>query len=468
MATVSSKPVGSLAATLTRRQLHIHWAAQQGSKGIVRLWHRGRCIVDQQLPVAKRLDDTSISVEIELCEEVQRQLVASCYVELQFDDGFLFRGWVDVTERLNVAPQARQQLTLLEDIASDPANCKEDDLVRFVAALHRSLASGASGAWYTRFTQPGKTAEDYEELPIQRSSLLENDINSWNHPASMFNSLLNRTLDGAIRDLRFFGRDDVKRKTKPVEPVGVLDTSKQTGVHATQSALPPKIEEVMRQLFGQLATAFADSKTSHTTAALIAQIPTCIKALAFVRERWLPQRGEGNLTSTYFEKVVFACLAPGMASLLRREGAIRRLSEQDRARLGGPQEFETGIAMLEAYLLLLYFSGRYTRPDVLKDLYDVICELPRSSNQMLQAAGHELWRIQQPADLQSPDLLEIREQMQSITGEMANLRASRAALIQLVATVGATNSDKARVTELIETATNGNLRWPRLDGRWIL
>ena len=49
-------------------------------------------------------------------------------------------------------------------------------------------------------------------------------------------------------------------------------------------------------------------------------IPTCLKALSFAAERWLPHSERLRLLSQYFHKVVVACLAPGRNSVRGKIG----------------------------------------------------------------------------------------------------------------------------------------------------
>lgn len=268
----------------------------------------------------------------------------------------------------------------------------------------------------------------------------------------LLNQLINRSLDTALRDLRFFGRDTAGRVStatknrKNASPQG-------NGNRHDELPLPPKIQSVLSQLFGQLAEALDSTEAIRETVELISQIPTCLKALAYALGRWIPRSQCNRVLYHHFHKVAVACLAPGVSSILHRNGAICRFTAQERSQLQGGSDFELGVAMLEAYLLLQFQSANEESQRVLKDMHDVLKELPSPLLDELNAAGAELAQLENGETESKPDFEKLRSHLGQTTGELAGLRDCREALSQLVKLAGAGVRARAELLPLAELAS---------------
>ncbi|MFH1301110.1 MAG: hypothetical protein ABIK07_08610, partial [Planctomycetota bacterium] len=157
-----------LLATLTLRQLRLNWSAQASAVGTIRIWCRGRCVFEQQLSHVEINGDCH-NWAYEIDGDVKESLVASSYAEIELDCDRRFRGWIDVTDMLGVAPEAKRQLVLLDAIASDPLGCKERDVVKFIEFLQRNLKSAGQVKSFTWSKHDRKKTEEYEDTPVQRS-----------------------------------------------------------------------------------------------------------------------------------------------------------------------------------------------------------------------------------------------------------------------------------------------------------
>jgi hypothetical protein len=428
----------ALIALVTAHHLQLSWSCRGASTGLVRVFCRGRCVFEKRFElVATTAGRHCLNVEVN--QEVMEALPRPCFAEVVLDDGHILRGWIEVTDMLGLAPEAKRQLVLVDSIASDPLECVEEDVVKFIELLQRNLRSrgkehfaGASGS-----AQDGNPVKEYEETSIERRTLLETGEGADNSQSVALSRLVNRTLDTALRDLRFFGRDESGRQP-PMTESSERGTRKRPEEHDAneQTSLPPTIETVLGELFGQLAAALDAAESPREVANLIAQIPTCLKGLAYAAERWIPQSLRGDLLRQYFHKVVVACLAPSRNSVLCREGAVRRLGSTNREDPAGGPEFALGVAALEAYLLQDFLAGPWPDGSFMKDLLDVLHDLPAPTPETLAAAGRELARLRCSGEVnEAPDYERLRSDTRGVTGELAAQRGCRAALHELVTLV---------------------------------
>lgn len=448
----STPSFSPLLATLTLRQLQLRWSAQVSTTGVARIWCRGRCVLEQDLGDVTELNGENCW-NWEIANEVKNSLVASCFAEIELDNDKRFRGWVDVVDLLGVTPEAKRQLVLLDAIASDPLECKEKDVVKFIELLQRSLKSAGRIHSFSASKDARKEKEEYEVTPIQRRLLLESRPTSGFGQSLLLNQLITRSLDTALRDLRFFNRDNAAQtasKKKTTSKTASLDSSRN---RKDEPSLPPKIESVLNQLFDQLAEAFDSTRSVRETAERISQIPTCLKALAYSVGRWLPLSQSERALNRYFHKVAIACLAPGIASILHKNGAVRRLSAAERAQLQGGSDFALGVAMLEAYLLLQFHLSNEESGSVVKDMHDVLKELPATTMSELKGAGTVLLQIGHRESDERPDFEILRVRLEDFCGELAGLRDCRNALYELIARFNRGVRSDAELRPLAEKAT---------------
>jgi hypothetical protein len=448
----------ALIASVAAHRLRVSWKARAQSAGVVRIYCRGRCTFEQRFEQVARAADRHY-LEVELSSEVRETLRESCLVELRFDDEQLLRGWIEVSDRLGLSPETKQQFVLIDTIASDPLDCHEKDVVKFIELLQRNLESRGRehcGGAPAR-AQDGKPAGDYDETPVARRMLLETG-EAGIAQSPVMARLVNRTLDTALHDLRFFLRDGGSRrpaapKQKTPEARSGL-AEKDTRDAREPVRLPVTIETVLGDLFGQLAAALDAAESPRNVAHLVSQIPTCLKALSYAAERWLPHSERMHHLHQYFHKVVVACLAPGTTSSLCSTGAVRRLPTRDRANLTGGQEFVLGVAALKAYLLEDYQAQPWPDGSFMKDMLDILDELPAPTSEALAAAGEELAHLRGPGNVnESHDYEQVLSQARKVTGELAGLRHCRAALLDLVAHVNQGIRDPTSLRHLAESAS---------------
>lgn len=451
----SPSSVRPLIATLTFRDLRLAWPARGSTNGSVSLWCRGRCVVVQPLG-ATATEDTSRCAVVEISDEAKNAIAGSCFAEVRLDDDSVCRGWVEIADRLDIAPETKRQLALLEEISSDPLDCNEDDVVKFIELLQRKLSFVSRHQWYPAVRHKHEGAEEYDETPIQRSQLLETSRGFWRDQPNLVNRLVNRSLDAAIRDLRFFNRAEAKtnRTRRTHEPSA--DHVGEQRPSASETSLPPKIVEVLRRLFGQLAEAFDSAKSDREVVQLVAQIPTCLKALSYAVERWLPRTRDMDAADLYFRRAAVACLAPGFMSSLHSKGAILRVPQSDWERLKIGPDFTTGVAILESYVLLATVVGSPIRRNILKDMHDVVRTLPMATDDEVRAIGSELWRLQNRTADEQPDLIQLRAAMSDVPGELATLRSCRKALFELIRVVTQRANAKEQIKELANLASGGD------------
>jgi hypothetical protein len=447
---------GVVIASLHFRKLGVTWAALHGGTGVAKICCRGRCIAEKPFEVAT-VSGGRRALEWELDDEVREVFTDPCYVELTLREGRVLRGWIEVADRLGMALEAKRQLVFLDAIASDPLNCNEMDVVKFIELLQRRLefASRSHAAAAGSTARPLSGKPDYDDALVARLVLLETGTNDFGQ-SLMLEHLVNRSLDAALRDLRFFGRDrgeqtPVGKKTAATAEGAGEDDESAT---MTQQRVPLRIEAVLMQLFAQLADAFAAAESPQTVASLIAQIPTCIKGLAYAAERWLSPHERHDFLHRYFHQPVVACLAPGIASIVRQNGAVRRLSPEARKSIQGGPEFELGLAILEAYLLLDHMAQPGWASSHTRDLYDMLREMPVPSSESIKAAGEEVKRLLPlNGGRETVTVESLRAAIEAVTGELAELRRSRSALRKLVEAIQRGVRDPDTLRPLAEAAT---------------
>ncbi len=451
----AASPTGTVIATLTLSQLSVVWTTITTPRGVARIWCRGVCILERTFvaePVATHRACIVIELEPDVREAVWN---ASAFVELSLDDGRKLRGWVEVSDMLGIAPERKRQLVVLESILSDPQACEEDDVVKFIELLQRNLQSELRQQAYGKGGRWKRAAiEEYDETLVERSQLIEVNNAPDFSDASLLTRLINRSLDAAIHDLRFFGRD---RGNDRVTTPASAGSSRQSAPDVSQTdqgdGLPPLIGEVVTALFDQLVDALNAAHSPREVSILISQIPTCLKALSFAVERWSDHFHRDACLDRYFYKVVAACLAPGLASILCHAGAIRRLTDTERESIHGGPELSLGLAVLESYLLIDIQVSSTVR-GFIKDMHDVLSLVLRATLTELAAAGAELWRLRGGQASHQPDFALLRSRMSEGTGELAKLREARSMLINTVRLINQGTRDPDTIRPLIHEATD--------------
>jgi hypothetical protein len=428
------KMLGVVIASLHFRRLKASWSSSLGEGGTAKIWFRGRLIHEIQFAGVAKSEDRS-TVEMDLAAKVFEKLTGPCLLEIELDNGRLLLGWIEVTDMLGMGQEAKRQLVFLDAITADPLSCNEKEVVKFIEHLQRRLEAASRNAAYFAgsYGKSQTKKEEYDTTPISRRDLLELGGGSFSQFFAL-ERLLNRSLDSALHDLRFFSRD------RDDQPLATTEADRGDGkeklrnpTRKVQGRLPLKIETVLTALFDQLKEKIDAADSPAAVATFVSQIPTCIKALAFAAEKWklLPEQRREWLIR-FFHKVAIACLAPGIACVARRSGAVRRLEETERGKLTGGTEFGLGVATLEAYLLLDHERQPLRDGSFNKDMYDVLRELRLPDSTTLAAAAVDVQSLMGEAGDTRPNFESLRLSMAAVTGEFAALRGRRAALNDLI------------------------------------
>ena len=428
----SSKSSSPLEASLTLRHLKLSWSSDSVKKGTVAIWCNGQSVFEQQLnDVIQKENRDHWSCEIsKTAKEELDTLASSCFAEVKLDGGKWFRGWIDIREVLGLTPAAKRQLKLLDVILTDPIDCNEMDVFKFLEFLQRNINSTAGAYRNQGFSKERDFEEHYDDTPVDRALLLEPSESGGISQSTVINHMINRSLDTALRDIRFYSRSKVKSNPGTIKATN-SEQEANAGTLRDIEPLPPRIDGVLSQLFTQLANSFEEADSAAETIALVSQVQICIKALAFAVERWIPQSQADRVLNLYFHKVVVACLAPGVSSTLHRNGALRRNLHSSKSNSRGTG-FRIGVAMLEAYLLLQFQSAEEESKAIIKDMHDVLQEITPSDLDTLKAVVTELIRIEHGESIVAPDIEQLLDELEPTTGEMAGLSESRRALQQLV------------------------------------
>ena len=429
----SSKSSSPLVASLTLRHLKLSWSTDSVKKGTATIWCNGRRVFDQQLnDVIQKENRDYWSCEIsKSSKEVLETLPSSCFAEVKLEGGKWFRGWIDIDEFLGLPPTVKRQLKLLDAILTDAIDCNETDVLKFLEFLQRNINSTARKFRHRSVSTDRDFEEYYDDTPVDRALLLEPPESGGISQSTVINHMINRSLDTALRDIRFYGRSKVKSKTGTIKAANSKQEA-NAGALLDVEPLPLRIEGILSQLFTQLANAFEESESAPETIALVSQVQICIKALAFAVERWIPRSQSDRVLNLYFHKVVVACLAPGVSSTLHRNGALRRNLTSSKSNSRGDSGFRIGVAMLEAYLLLQFQSAEEESKAIIKDMHDVLQEIAPSDLDTLKGVVTELIRIEHGESIVAPDIEQLLDELKPATGEMEGLSESRRALEQLI------------------------------------
>lgn len=435
-----------LVAELTAQRLLVTWGPGPGDSGVLRVISRGRTVCEQRFQSALTADGGH-RLEIVADTALKAAARSPCVAEVELEAGRTYRGWIEVTDLLGLAPLAKSQLGYAHAIASDPLGCKEWEVVQFIGLLRRSLAGARLHSFGGNDTQAReRRAADDDETPVDRLSLLEDGPFAPPSQSLLMSRLVTRSLDRALTDLQFFARDTWGRSAAKQGRAGAGGRLTPPADALPEQTLPPTVDEVLIQLFDQLAGSFDAAGSGREVALLLGQIPVCLKALAYATGRWLSHVPQAEAVRRYFHRVVVSCLAPGRNSQLCHTGAVRRVGTAGRAEITGSPDFSPGVAALEAYLLQDYRTNPWGDGSAMRDMLDVVRELGCVPSSELADAAHDMGLSGGFAEAPSPAVYEqLRADAERVTGALASLLARRQALEVLVALVNSGNRTAAAV-----------------------
>jgi hypothetical protein len=102
------------------------------------------------------------------------------------------------------------------------------------------------------------------------------------------------------------------------------------------------------------------------------------------------------------------------------------------------------------------------RPEVLRDMYDVLARIPSTTPELLHTALAELWQLQTGSLSSLPNLSTLRNALRCVPGELAGLRRCREALRELLVVANQPQPNRAQLEELTSGAVAGDARKAQL------
>ena len=450
----SLRHVTPLTATAAAHQITVTWSKRQAAAAILTLTRCGRYIFTSPIEATESNEKTQ-TASVEIDESVK--LDGPATAELRFVDGQVARGWIDNTDRLGATPAMKRQFSLLDAIASDPENCKVNEVADFIQELMRNLQRGQGGMQNRLSPKSEVSADDLDDIAFPRSAtLVSGQLGNFDGDV-LFEQLIRRRLKNAVAELTFFRSGQPsggQHMAGSIDPE--FSTSESESEQEKTGALPPKIATVLTKLFRQLAEAIELCDSAGSVAFLVRQIPPCLEAMQFAVKRWSAELHSTDLLSQHFEKVIIACCAPGVRSVFQRKGALALLGSEERGQWASFEPFAAGIAVLEAGLLIAFHTDPVNRRPLIRDMYDVIHGFRLPSAEQLQVVGESLWRLAGCGSTDAPEFSELRRHIEKVQGEESAVVACRAALREMIAESNLSFPDRQKLVDLSLQASNGN------------
>ncbi len=452
----SIQSVAPLNARVSEHRIEVTWSATLPTMAILKLSRRGRCVLTSTLQSLEKNGRTQ-SASSEISDEVIQNLDGPATAELNFSDGRIARGWIDIADRLGITPALKRQFSLLNAIISDPEECTVKDVADFIEQLQRNLQQGRRMA----MTRPSRRSDESDEAAddalIDRSSLLIEGGVSGIDGALLFERLIRRKMNQAINELSFF-RSGLRTAGRTLKDPSADPDSSNDQISTTEKGrLPPRIATVLSELFRQLASAIEECDSAATAAYYVCAIPNCIDAMRFAITKWSAELHVTDLLSQNFDKVISACCAPGVRSVFQRSGSLKLFSEDDRNRWNDTAMFADGIAALESGLLIDFHTEQKQRHPLIRDMYDVLKLFKLPGPEELQSVAGALWKLAGRGLEDSPNFADLRQQIETVRGEESAILGCREALHQLVLTSHSGSLDRQQQLALARTAANGNI-----------
>jgi hypothetical protein len=446
--------VAALTAFASGRNVQVSWSEHFPAEAVLSLSRGGSPVFTGRIE-AKALSGGTRTASVEIDES--EKLDGPATAELKFQDGRIARGWIDIAERLGATPAMKRQFSLLDAIASDPENCKIEEVAEFILELMRSIQNGQRTTSASNSYGTGASAEELNDTPFLRSStLVSGHVGNFDGDL-LFEQLVRRKLGNAVSELTFFRSEEQSTGRKMAGAVDPeLTKSESEAEPEATASLPPRISTVLSKLFRQLAEAIEVCDSASAVAFHVRQIPTCLEAMQFAVKRWSAELHTRDLLSQNFAKVIAACCAPGVRSIFQRAGSLTLIKEGERERLSSVEPFAAGIAKLEAGLLIDFQTDPESRQSLIRDMYDVlrVFRLPTASD--LQLAGESMWRLAARGNVDPPDFSELRRRIELVQGDESAIVACRNALRILISEAAAGSNDSHKMDDLSVKASNGN------------
>jgi hypothetical protein len=102
------------------------------------------------------------------------------------------------------------------------------------------------------------------------------------------------------------------------------------------------------------------------------------------------------------------------------------------------------------------------RPEVLRDMHDVLSRIPTPTPELQRTALAELWQLQTGSLSNLSDPSTLRDALQRVPGELAGLRRCREALRELLAVANQPQPNQMQLEELTSGAVAGDARKAQL------
>ena len=450
----SVQQVSPLTAFISGRKVQVTWAEHLPAIAVLSLTQYGSPVFTSPIEANDSSGGTQTgSVEIDESIKIDGPATA----DLRFHDGRIARGWIDIAERLGATPAMKRQFSLLDAIASDPENCKIEEVAEFIQELMRSLQHGQRTMSARNLSGKGATEEELDDAPFFRSAtLVDGHIGNFDGNV-LFEQLIRRKLRNAVAELTFFRSEEQsagRRMSGSIDPE--FANSESEAEPEETGSLPPRISIVLTKLFRQLAEAIERCDSASSVAFHIRQIPPCLEAMQFAVKRWSAELHASDLLSQNFDKVIAACCAPGVRSIFQRAGALTLIKDGQRDRLNSFEPFAAGIAVLEAGLLIEFHTDHESRQPLIRDMYDVLRAFRLPTADELQGVGESMWRLAARSPIKPPDFSPLRRRIELVQGDESAIVECRNALKTLISEATSGSSDPQRMDVLSMKASNGN------------
>lgn len=412
--------VYSLNAVLNGDELSLNWDSDLGTGGSVKVISRGRIQCTAVVEGVRQENVIQYRHKIEDFD-VDR-FSQACIVELNLDYGATCRCWLENLAQLSTSPSLKQQFARVQNVCADPVNATQKDVLDLLKFIRKGLFSGPM-AQRTLGSGGDRTSDD-EGVTIERSLLNRPDTDSFE--SEQYIRLLNRSLESAIGELRFFGQDSDE---EPTSRGGVSDVDNEK---ASPTGRIPQAETVLQKLFRDWTDALSAVESSRAAVHLIRHGPVCLNALLFCLQRGMIRSNE-NLLRRYFWKPIVCVFAPGRLSSLSQTGVIKRFGIE--AFPSSDQtEFAKGLTQLKVALLLTFASrgnDKHYSAALMKDIFNVMMECPASASKE-QDTATALWQLTFTENAECPELTAVQTELQAVKGELEAVHLRRAALLDLI------------------------------------
>lgn len=416
----TGSPLYGLSAVLNGDELSVSWDTDLGTRGSLTVLSRGQHLCIAVVRVSQTEGATKFRHRIENFDA--DQFSQACIVELNLDSGATCKCWLENSEQLSTSPTLKQQFARVQNVCADPVNCTQKDVLDLLKFIRKGLLAGPVSR--RNIDSNNDKNSDDDNVSIERSLLNRPDTDSFE--SEQYVRLLNRSLESAIGELRFFGQQsDETPASGDKSPDGDVEK-------ASTSGRIPQAETVLRRLFQDWTNALSVVESPREAVHLIRHGPVCLNTLLFCLKRGMLRPGE-DLLRRYFWKPIACVFAPGRLSSLNQTGIIRRFGVEAFPS-NDQSEFSKGMFQLKVALLLIFASRSVDTTgsvSIMKDMLDVIGECPSTSSDHQDSAA-VLWELTSGANTACPEIATVEARLLAAEGELEALGQRRTALLNLV------------------------------------